>query len=405
MAIPKILSDLSQYFDYYEFESEDTPVICSTVVPNSSAIGRWAAFPKAATPERGRVANGRGMTKNQCQTSGLGEAIELASCCAWNDEDVFEATMDDLGTQAWSPFNLSGFSARQMASRDAWNARNGEFDWCPAPSSANKKIDWMWASGLEQNFQVAVPADFALVGRREAGDEDAIGISDSNGCASGLTIGSAKLSALLELIERDATGRWWYGRQVRRQIPLETLEAHLDFLSALRSRKRKTALFDITTDIAVPTVAAVSWDADGTGLALGFSSAVSFASAALSAAVEMAQIELTVRGAHTAENLPQHLKTWMTLRASDLSVLASPEIAFPLSESAPDTEAEALSWVIERCIHAECRVAFLDLTRSEFGVPTARAIAPNLCHYKPRFGKRRCITPEPADSDLVLLSI
>ena len=46
---------------------------------------------------------------------------------------------------------------------------------------------------------------------------------------------------------------------------------------------------------------------------------------------------------------------------------------------------------------AGCRIAFVDLTRPAFGVPVIRAVAPDLCHYKPRFGHHRLLAPDLRD--------
>jgi len=397
MAMQKTLSDISQYYDSYEFESDDTPVICSIVVPNSQVFDCLPSYPMAAKPQRGRVANGRGLTNAQCETSGLGEAVELASSCEWGDEEVFTASISELGEQAWTPSYLDGFSDRQLNERKAWNASNPEIDWRPEVCSPHQDIDWIWANEVLGANRIAIPADYALIGRREPGDERAVSIADSNGCASGPTIEDAKISAALELVERDATGLWWYGRQNARRLPLEILENSPDLLAALLDRKRQTVVFDITTDVGIPSVASVSWDVDGTGLALGFSSAFNLRDAAHSAAVEMAQIELTVRSARTADDLPQFLQKWMSVNVSDLSMLSASELnSLPLGYASMQ-HGNSLNWVVEQFERAACRISFMDLTRSEFDIPTFRAIAPNLCHYKPRFGKLRSLAAGISD--------
>jgi len=65
-------------------------------------------------------------------------------------------------------------------------------------------------------------------------------------------------------------------------------------LSRLRRNlsTRRTWLLDITTDIAVPCVAAVSCRADGFGVAFGLAARPTLAAAARSAILEMCQIEL-----------------------------------------------------------------------------------------------------------------
>ena len=50
------------------------------------------------------------------------------------------------------------------------------------------------------------PADFLLIGRREAGEEEAVAVADSNGCAAAPNIAEAKLRASLELIGKRRGG-------------------------------------------------------------------------------------------------------------------------------------------------------------------------------------------------------
>ena len=162
-------------------------------------------------------------------------------------------------------------------------------------------------------------------------------------------------------------------------------------------RKRQTVVLDITTDFGIPSVASVSWDVDGTGLALGFSSAFNIHDAVQSAAVEMAQIELTVRSARAAADLPKYLQKWMEVNVSDLPMILASERDCPPPKYASLPSRNSLNWILEHYERTACPISFLDLTRSEFGVPTFRALAPDLCHYKPRFGKSRSLAAGISD--------
>ena len=56
--------------------------------------------------------------------------------------------------------------------------------------------------------------------------------------------------------------------------------------------QRRTWLLDITTDIGVPCVAAVSCRADGSGFAFGLAARPALEAAVRSAILEMCQLEL-----------------------------------------------------------------------------------------------------------------
>ena len=113
------------------------------------------------------------------------------------------------------------------------------------------------------------------------------------------TIEAATMSALLEVIERDAAALWWVGGRPPRPISLETGAAAGAevFLQQLRgaAATRYSRLLDITTDVGVPTVAAISLAADGAGFACGLAAGLTVGSAIRSAIVEMCQMELSHR--------------------------------------------------------------------------------------------------------------
>src|SRR5262249_39410792 len=155
---------------------------------------------------------------------------------------------------------------------ESWNAEACEYDWRPPCSSAAHRIAWL--KGLDsRGAPVFVPADAAIVGRREAGDQEAVALADSNGAASGASAAVAELAALLELIERDALARWWYGRRARPSIALSTVVAGasnaVELIDWLDARSRRTWLVDITSDLDIPALVAISSEPDGSDVVLG----------------------------------------------------------------------------------------------------------------------------------------
>ena len=261
-------------------------------VPSDEAYRRWPHYPAAARPASGRVGSGRGLTADACRASGLGEAVERASCCAWPDETVIHASIDDVRGEALLPEALQGFSPAQVAHRDAWNAAYKGVDWCPPPVSAATQLAWCRARHALTGDERLVPADYVLIGARSRGDPEAVAVATSSGCAAGPTIEAARLSAVLELIERDAIGRWWFGARRRAPAELEGLGLDGGLRDYLRSRDRSTVLFDISTDLWRPVFTAASWEPDGTRVALGFAAQISHSHAAQDALIEMLQIEI-----------------------------------------------------------------------------------------------------------------
>lgn len=248
------------------------------------------------------------------------------------------------------------------------------------------------------------PADFVFIGRREAGDEDAVAVADSNGCAAAAMANDARLAAVLELIERDATGRWWYGRRRRPPLDLWEIEGATDLVSFLRERERGTVLFDITSDIAIPTIAAVSAEADGRDVSLGFAARLDVHAAAASAITEMLQLELSL---DAARSMGAAARSWHYWRETVRMTTSPLDSTFPTRSLPPRTGLSSaagstgLSAALDACAAAGIDLWFADLTRPAIGVPVFRALSTTLCHYKPRFGRHRLLSPDEGDLDRV----
>jgi len=374
-------------FDLVELPQQG-PVHLAVALPGGE-LRALPGFPAAALPESGRVASGRGLAAAACRRSCLGEAVELASCCAWGDETLVRAREEELGAAAVPPEALNGFSTAQLAERDAWNEERGSFDWRPAVRGRRQAIDWLQAEDAYDGRPGYLPADFVLIGRREPGDETAVAIADSNGCAAGADFDAAKLAAVLELIERDATARWWYRRRPCPPVALEALEVGQELTRWLGERRRRTWLFEIASKVALPVLAAASAEPDGRDVALGFAARGERDAAAIAAVTEMAQMEHSLA---MARLLGEGAGTWnewrrrVSLALPPLeAALCAPADAASAGVRAPS--AQGLSAVLERCAAAGVDLWFVDLTRPVFGARAVRAASAALTHYKPRFGK------------------
>jgi ribosomal protein S12 methylthiotransferase accessory factor len=388
------LEAVSGFFDRREFQTSPFSWICA-VVPNQRLLDRAPTAPSEAILASGRYATGCGLNAAACRRSGTGEAVELLSSCAWGDECLVDATLGQLGDTAVPPEVINGFSARQIFERDAWNSAYGAFDWRP-PSRTPDSIQWIASRDAVDGATVYLPADAVLIGRREAGDADAVAVADSNGCAAGATQDDARLAALLELIERDAAGRWWYGRRQRGVLPGSILSLHPGLCDWLVARPRLTCLVDITTDIAVPVVAAVSIAPDRSAPAIGVAARLDLADAALAAIAEMLAVETALMPATEAAGDPL-VSAWLRLGMSGLPAFGRGIELSPSVQPDPSSPADRLTKCIRATARVGRRVLFVDLTRPVFGIPVFRAVVPELCHYKPRFAKRRLLQRDVRD--------
>jgi len=209
----------------------------------------------------------------------------------------------------------------------------------------------------------------------------------STGCAAGATREAAALHGLLELIERDAASQWWRGgRRGRPVLPDPETDALVDTLRG-SMQERSHWLLDISTDLGVPCVAAMSFGTDGRGFACGMAAGMTVRAAARSALKEMCHVELAydVIAAKRAErgeaglNVAdrRHLR-----RAGEIG--ADCPLLHPQGEAAPAvlpeacSAAEALAVLAERLRAIALDAYLVDLSRSLLGVAAVRVVAPGL---------------------------
>jgi ribosomal protein S12 methylthiotransferase accessory factor len=257
----------------------------------------------------------------------------------------------------------------------AWATQVAEGAGDPARTS------WLPAIHLGSDTPVHLPADLCL---RRAGPDVAFvpRFALSTGCAAGATREAARRGAIFELIERDAASLWWLGGE--RGRPVAEAESG-DVLARLRagSGERRTRLLDITSDLAIPCVAALSADRDGRGLACGLAARATLAAAARAALLELAQMELALllaRAKARAEHPLAASERAQLDRAAAFSLDDDP-IATPHAASA---SAAVFPWdgsVGALVAHLGARGIDLyaaDLTRPRDRVPVVRVVAPAL---------------------------
>ena len=151
---------------------------------------------------------------------------------------------------------------------------------------------------------------------------------------------------------------------------------------------RRSWLLDITTDIGVPCVAAVSCRADGFGLAVGLAARPTLEAAARAAILEMCQGELAHavvetklrergEGALNARDRIHRQRATMLNADRCLLLQPGPERSQHLAIGTTDSGA-VLQLIVERLPQFGIEAFGLDLTRPQFAVPVARVIAPGL---------------------------
>lgn len=363
----------------------------------------WIA---AAIQERGgdlrNAFSGSGFRPQDAIRTCLGESAEFYSSLFRPGDSSRRCGREALNKRTINPWEMLGFSPSQRALREDFNAAWQDFDSVPTPGAFDGEIDWTAIEALADGSTRWLPTQVCL-GRygERAACADRTWHTDSNGCAAGSTRRNALAQALLELVERDATGIWWYGGAQRPALSTSLFEGDPlgEALAVRKSMKQRVQLLDLTHDLEIPVVAAILRSADGSLAALGFGCHVDHMHAARSAYREMCQTELSIafarrrvqQAGQSATMRDRRLLDWL-LKASALSHLEADAAmpACPSPRMAGDHE-HVVDVINDRLHRAGLEAYVLDLQRPDIGVPAVRAFVPGLCHFKPRLGFRRLI--------------
>jgi ribosomal protein S12 methylthiotransferase accessory factor YcaO len=306
---------LAQDFQLLPLEGPGRPVFLAVALPVRDA----------ATGLKPRLPAGRGLTPQQALLSAGAEAVELRASLAQRHDLSSLPRRDGLA--------LAG------------------------------------ARDLLTGQEVAVPAQEIWLDCAATLGEALVCDATSTGCAAGRTRLEATEAALWECIERDALALWWHGGLPARALPLEVIDRRQPRLFWwLSGRKRVTRLYDLTTDIGLPVVAAAASDADGRHVALGSAARPQFDEAALAAVTEMIQTEVSMEAARLARD-PEVL-LWDAQANADL---------LPQFRSGTSPSPVPPDDLLRRLADLGLAALAVDLTLPDDPLPTMRVLAPGLC--------------------------
>ena len=317
--------------------------------------------------------SGVGLTLQAAFQGCIGEGIEYLSQLQTGSDLLLTPAVADLSGKLGPP-------AQELVARLS--------ERCMQPKRA---LSWCRVTRLTDGAEAWLPADICL--RRPPAARDFVPpFPLSIGSAAAPSRDAAALHGLLELIERDAASLWWRGGQLARSIPAPhgASAAAEQLLQKLRHgtrAPRRTWLLDITTDIDVPCVAAVSCRADGSAFACGLAARPRLETAACSAILEMCQGELAdaIVAAKRSERGDDALNAQDRIHLQRAAINADRcRLLQPVAEHAdhlalPATEASAIfEMIVERLKNLGIDAYYIDLTRERFAVPVIRVVAPGL---------------------------
>lgn len=347
---------------------------------------------------------GKGKTEQQARASGFCEAIERYSGVFQGDEPRITSNYQDLGEKAIHPNACINFSPLQYQTRQEWNTHcQGSFQMVPEPFDESRAVEWtpVW-SMTEQTFKY-LPTAYCYFGYPKPEQPDCW--ADSNGCAAGNNLEEAILQGFMELVERDSVALWWYNRLKKPQVDLESFnEPYFQTLQNYYQKlNRSLWVLDLTSDLEIPTFAAISRRTDRAveDIVLGYGAHFDAKIAISRALTEMSQILIAVlhAGADGTSQYPPladplAVEWWQTATLENQPYLvadqdADAKVAADYRQTWSDNLLDDVRTCQQIVETKGMEMLVLDQTRPDVGLNVVRVVVPGLRHFWKRLGSGR----------------
>jgi oxazoline/thiazoline synthase len=374
--------------------------VSQVVAPHSFPLHRYD-FHALRDNLLGR-SGGKGLRGLDGRAIALCEALERYSGVWSGDEPSIVASRAELRDAAIGLNDCLRFSARQFSDRDRLNAANDDpHAWIPHPLDADDPIAWVEAQSLTTGERRFLPAAYCYYGHPDL--QRGFTFADSNGCAAGASLAEAAAFALLELVERDAAGIWWFNRLRRTAVDLDSCSLPLvhELRDLYAKRGRPFWVLDLTSDLGVPVMAAISARQMETfqDIIYGFGADFSAESALERAVLEMNQSYYLVAASHGSGGRyrTDRKSTCRWFREATLSnqPYLVPDRGQHERKLSQFPQLNSSSWedtvmrTVARLHHKRLETLILDQTRQDIGLPVCRVVVPGLCHIWRRLGAAR----------------
>jgi bacteriocin biosynthesis cyclodehydratase domain-containing protein len=336
---------------------------------------------------------GKGSTAEQGEASALMEAIERY--CGMFQGDEIRTTrrfVDFPAGDAILPNDVLLYSDAQY-DRNANGGSCGE-DGAPQQFDPSAETEWSPVWSLRDERFKYLPSGLLYFFHDSPGNNRIS--ADSNGCAAGNTLEEAILQGFLELVERDAYAIWWYNRLRFPEVDLDKIgDSYIrDLRVQFEAMGHRLWVLDITTDLGIPVVVAISHWTDGSRERIELTGGAHFdlRIATLRAMTEINQFlaidRMTGHSAHQSDHgetdpLPLRKHAYVLPEGKARARRA------PIPNFASlDRREQVLACVnlVKRHGHD---FLVLDQTRLDIEVPVVRVIVPGLRHFYRRFAPGR----------------
>jgi ribosomal protein S12 methylthiotransferase accessory factor len=349
--------------------------------------------------------SGKGMSRAAAWDSCLGEAVERYSGGCWDPGEAVVGRRDELEGRSLDPASLVLYLAEQYPELPYQPYREeAKLRWVQGRSLIHEDAVWLPAISVFMEYQVHDPQEFLFP-------------VTSNGLAAGPTLADAALSAIYEVLERDAFLIAWLNH-----LPARRYDAALHpypevrrLALAYRRRGVELALFELPTDHPVAVFVGIALQAGGYGgpyATVGLGADLDPLAAARAAALEVGQVRPAFRErcrTHDAARIAELVADPESTRTLEDHALlyADPSMAFAFEfldgekaewgkARSPDSRA-ALATLLDHFRSVGQDVLYVNLTPRDLeplGLYTARALLPGFQpiwfgRHERRLGGRR----------------
>lgn len=205
----------------------------------------------------GSAGGGTGYTANEALLKSLAEALERYSLSTIDFSRIITGSYRDIGPRrAIQPELLCPFSQNQLEQPEFTKHRINH----------DMVFGWIKSKELVTHTERFIPAQTVYLSYGAAFPEDPVFLGAStNGAAAGSSYDAALYRALCEAIERDGLLIFWLNTLAPPRIDLEsiTIPKVQEQIALLKKYKFNLTILDITTNLRLPSFAAVLTDPFG----------------------------------------------------------------------------------------------------------------------------------------------
>lgn len=190
--------------------------------------------------------SGQATSRHKSEMIATLEALERQAGAIQADTDFVTARAQDLDSRYVAPDDLGRYPD------EAYTTQSGLHRFL-----VDAPVEWVAVESLATSESLYVPREFVYYGQQLSTPR--VGLSTSNGCATGSSVAEATLFGLLELVERDAFISGWYSGLDPIGLDPDSIENVGELLRRARLLGYDISIVSTMTDLAIPSVAAVAY--------------------------------------------------------------------------------------------------------------------------------------------------